>query len=69
MKNESILCIRQWQILEMLTEKISQIKDVIFLGKVVAFYQEKKTVQIKGQICHFLLELGKFFKSTADDFS
>lgn len=44
----------------------SQIKNTIFLGEVIAFYQKKKTVQIKGQICHFLLELSKFFKSTAD---
>lgn len=44
----------------------SQIKDAIFLGEFIAFYQEKKTVQIKGQICQLLLELSKFFKSTAD---
>lgn len=44
----------------------SQIKDAVFLGEVIAFYQEKKTVQIKGQICQLLLELSKFFKSTAD---
>lgn len=33
---------------------------------VIAFHQEKKTVQIKGQIRQFLLELNKCFKSTAD---
>lgn len=67
MKNQIVLCIRQWWILEKLTEKIRVIfKILYFLGEIYAFYQEKKAVQIKGQICHFLLELSKFFIGAAE---
>lgn len=63
MKNKNVLCIRQWRILGKRTENISQSKDTAFLGEVIAFYQEKKIVQLKGQ---FLIEPSKFLKSIAD---
>lgn len=69
MKNEIVLCIRQWWILEKLTEKIwVRFKILYFLGEVIEFYQEKKTVQMKGQTWQFLLQLSQFFKGAADDF-
>lgn len=79
-KDVSFLCIRQWKRLEIPTQVIRVRSETFyfqeaFSGKsaeahlpsiVIAFHQEKKTVQIKGQICQFLLELSKYFKSTAD---
>lgn len=62
MKNKNVVCIRQ-NIGKADWKYQSQSRDAAFLEEVVAFYKEKKTVQLKGQ---FLIELSKFLKSTAD---
>lgn len=65
MKNENVLCIRQWRMLGKLTENISQSKNTQFLGEVIAFYQENCSTK-GSDLPKFLIELSKFFTSTAD---